>query len=114
MHRPGSWHADGLAADLNHGSNGPIERAQPLIALGETEQRGLAITYARDGTAGSAGAHQNHLHVDVGEWSNLGRGLVRRSPPTRSPAGAAARPAAPGDPVLHSAQARLNRDYPAY
>jgi len=114
VHRPGSWHADGLAADLNHGSNGSAERARLLIALGEAEQRGLAITFARDGTAGSASSHQNHLHVDVGEWSNLGRGLVRHTPPTRSSAAAAARPAAPGGMVLRSVQARLNRDYPAY
>ena len=114
VHRPGSWHADGLAADLNHGSNGPAERARLLVALSEAEHRGLAVTYARDGTAGSASSHQDHLHVDVGEWSNLGRGLVRHTPPESSSAPDTSRSAAPGDPGLRSVQARLNRDYPAY
>lgn len=117
MHRPGSWHADGLAADLNHGPNGSRERERLLVALSEAESLGLAVTYARDGTTGSASSHQHHLHVDVGEWSNLGRGLVRRTPPRRSAATAAPRPRPPGDrgdPVLRSVQTRLNRDYPAY
>lgn len=112
VHRSGSWHADGLAADLNHGPNGAAERARLLVALQEAERVGLAVTFARDGVVGSAASHQNHLHVDVGEWSNLGRGLVRRTPPP--PGAAPARAAATVDPVLRSVQARLNRDYPAY
>lgn len=114
VHRPGSWHGDGLAADLNHGSNGWTERARLLVAVGEAERVGLAVTFSRDGVVGSARTHQNHLHVDVGEWSNLGRGLVRRTPPRGTAAAGAARPGTTADPVLRSVQARLNRDYPAY
>lgn len=114
VHRSGSWHADGLAADLNHGSNGTAERSRLLVALEEAQRLGLAVTFARDGVVGSAAGHQNHLHVDVGEWSNLGRGLVRRTPRRGPAAAVAARPGSPADPLLRSVQARLNRDYPAY
>lgn len=122
VHRAGSWHGDGLAADLNHGTNGAAERAHLLVALAEAERRGLAVTYARDGTVGSARTHQNHLHVDVGEWSNHGRGLVRRTPPTgtaapstgTSPSSTTAATSPQISPSLREVQARLNRDYPAY
>lgn len=119
VHRAGSWHHDGLAADLNHGPDGPVERERLLVALHEAERRGLAVTFARDGTVGSARTHQNHLHVDVGEWSNHGRGLVRRAapapgapaPPTQAPVASSA---GASSPALREVQARLNRDYPAY
>lgn len=114
VHRAGSWHADGLAADLNRGPNGPAERAHLLVALAEAERRGLAVTYARDGTSGSARTHQHHLHVDVGEWSNHGRGLVRRTPPTRATAPSTGAVAPAASASLREVQARLNRDYPAY
>lgn len=79
VHAAGSWHADGLAADINWGTgNPPGERAKLLTALKVAQSMGLAITYARDGTTGTAATHQGHLHVDVGEWSNYGSGTVRR------------------------------------
>lgn len=77
VHVVGSWHYAGLAADINHGPNGPTERTALLRALAVAESLGLAVTYARDGVVGSAANHRNHLHVDVGEWSNYGSGVVR-------------------------------------
>jgi hypothetical protein len=79
VHAAGSFHYDGLAADINWGINSPPgERVHLLAALEVAESMGLALIYARDGTAGAAGNHRTHLHVDVGEWSNYGLGNVRR------------------------------------
>jgi hypothetical protein len=75
VHTQGSWHFDsdgafGKAADLN--KNGPNERNDLVAALDRAQELGLAVIYARDGVAGVAGAHKNHLHVDVGPFSHLG------------------------------------------
>lgn len=79
VHARGSWHNDGLAADINWGAGSPpSERAHLLVALEVAESMGLALIFARDGVAGVAANHRNHLHVDVGEWSNYGDGNVRR------------------------------------
>lgn len=75
VHRAGSWHDDGLAADIN--KNGPNERAQLIQAMTVALSFGLAVIFARDGVAGVARNHQGHLHVDVGEWSNYGSGDIR-------------------------------------
>lgn len=75
VHTRGSWHDDGLAADIN--KNGPRERAELVHALTVAASFGLAVIYARDGIVGVARNHQGHLHVDVGEWSNYGSGNVR-------------------------------------
>lgn len=75
VHTAGSWHADGLAADINR--NGPRERVDLIHAMTVASSFGLAVIFARDGVAGVARNHQGHLHADVGEWSNYGRGDVR-------------------------------------
>lgn len=125
VHKVGSFHYDGLAADINFGANGPAERAKLLVALTKAESMGLAVTYARDGIVGSAATHKNHLHVDVGEWSNYGRGVVRRTPAATGASGANMSVTwlghdkgvlvlgSQGDRV-RALQERLNRDYPAY
>ena len=84
VHTQKSWHNDkdpktgmGLAADINYGANGPAERAKLIVAMHYARSLGLAAIYAWTGTAGVAKNHQNHLHVDVGEWSNIGDGLIR-------------------------------------
>jgi hypothetical protein len=75
VHTNGSWHFDsdggfGKAADIN--KNGPNERADLIEALNRAQELGLAVIYARDGTAGVTATHQGHLHVDVGPFSHLG------------------------------------------
>jgi hypothetical protein len=81
VHALASWHKDGLATDINWGvGNPPAERDKLITAAIVAESMGLALTYARYGTAGSASNHRNHLHVDVGEWSNYGNGNIRRKP----------------------------------
>ena len=84
VHRPGSWHGDGLAADINwRGAGSERQKLLELIPLAEAY--GLGLTFARDGVVGSARTHQGHLHVDVGSWSNYGRGPVRAHRATRKP-----------------------------
>jgi hypothetical protein len=79
VHAASSWHYDGLAADINWGTgNPPGERAHLVVALEVAQSMGLALIFARDGAVGVAANHRNHLHVDVGEWSNYGAGDVRR------------------------------------
>jgi hypothetical protein len=75
VHANGSWHFDkdgvfGKAADIN--KNGPQEREELIEALNRAQELGLGVIYARDGTAGIAGLHKDHLHVDVGPFSHLG------------------------------------------
>ncbi|MEL7977500.1 hypothetical protein AAG589_16675 [Isoptericola sp. F-RaC21] len=78
-HSKNSWHYDGLAADLNYGPAGApaSERTRARTAIKVADSMGLGVIYARDGTAGSAASHRNHVHVDVGTTSNYGRGTVR-------------------------------------
>ena len=75
VHTPGSWHDDGLAADIN--KNGTRERLDLIHAMTVGASFGLAVIFARDGVVGVARNHQGHLHADVGEWSNYGAGDVR-------------------------------------
>lgn len=77
-HSKNSWHYDGLAADLNYGPAGApsSERTRARTAIKVADSMGLGVIYARDGTAGSAASHRNHVHVDVGTTSNYGRGTV--------------------------------------
>lgn len=82
VHRAGSWHGDGLAADINWRGTGS-ERTRLLKLIPLAESYGLALTFARDGVTGSAANHRDHLHVDCGSWSNYGDGPVpvRHTPP---------------------------------
>lgn len=77
VHMDGSWHYKEGAADINFGVNGAVERQKLLALIPLAERLGLAVTFARDGVVGSAAQHKNHLHVDIGGWSNYGRGPVR-------------------------------------
>lgn len=75
VHAPNSWHFDkegrfGKAADIN--KNTGQERRELTLAVERAQELGLAVIYARDGTAGPASGHRNHLHVDVGPFSHLG------------------------------------------
>lgn len=77
-HTKGSWHADregkyGKAADLNKPGGGAAERALLVIAVQRAQELGLGVIFARDGTAGVAGTHRTHAHVDVGPFSHLGK-----------------------------------------
>lgn len=80
VHTAGSWHYDGLAADINWGRPGSpaSERPRLIAALTVAESMGLGLIYARDGVEGAAANHRSHLHVDVGSWSNYGTGDVPR------------------------------------
>lgn len=86
VHMKNSFHYDSSkvggvtvshAADINYGSNGAVERAKLLTAMNEARYRGLSVIFAAEGKVGSAAAHQTHLHVDIGSWSNIGRGDIR-------------------------------------
>lgn len=83
VHRPESWHADGLAADINWRRSGS-ERDKLLELIPVAESFGLGLTFARDGTTGSAATHTSHLHVDVGSYSNYGSGAVPAKGPRPS------------------------------
>ncbi len=82
VHTARSWHYDkdgayGKAADIN--KNGTDERRHLVAAVDRAQELGLAVIYARDGTAGPAAGHRGHLHVDVGPFSHLGtRSFVPR------------------------------------
>ena len=73
-HTRGSWHFDGLAADLNWGPPGTsrAERKRFLYAIDVAQSMGLGVIHAVRGTTGSAASHQTHLHVDCGPSTNLG------------------------------------------
>jgi hypothetical protein len=83
VHTKGSWHDDGLAADLNWGAPGTssAERREFEYAIEVAQSMGLGCIYALKGTAGSASTHRTHLHVDCGPSTNLGDRY------TRTPAG---------------------------
>lgn len=111
VHRPGSWHGDGLAADINW--PGSDERAKLLELIPVAESYGLALTFARDGIEGSAANHRTHLHVDVGEWSNYGKGAVRA---IRSGVSISPMTWGVGSTGVHVTrlQREMNRVFPAY
>lgn len=70
----------GYAADINEnvpGINPPTERALLIRILKIARSLGLAVTFALEGTKGSAAGHKNHLHVDIAQWSNVGLGDER-------------------------------------
>jgi hypothetical protein len=80
VHVAHSWHFDqengfGKAADIN--KNGDDRGAQLTAAVERAQELGLAVIFARDGVTGRAGHHRDHLHVDVGPFSNLGQGGFR-------------------------------------
>lgn len=114
VHRAGSWHGDGLAADINWRGSGS-ERAKLLQLIPVAESYGLGLTFARDGIVGSAANHRGHLHVDCGSWSNYGKGAVRAKKATRKPGTPAARlrKGSRGGKV-RKLQRGLNRVFPAY
>lgn len=112
VHRAGSWHPDGLAADINWRGSGS-ERAKILQLIPAAERYGLGITFARDGIAGSAVNHQNHLHVDCGSWSNYGKGAVRAKRATITVNGNVLQRGSTGARV-GKLQAGLNSVFPAY
>lgn len=74
VHTAGSWHYDGLAADLNYGPPGApaVERDAAAYAIKSAQAFGLGCIYALHGTHGSAATHRDHLHVDVSVSTNLG------------------------------------------
>jgi hypothetical protein len=79
VHAAKSFHYDGLAVDVNWATGSPpSERALLLAALEVAVSMSLAVIFARDGITGAAANHRDHLHADVGEWSNYGAGNVRR------------------------------------
>jgi hypothetical protein len=90
VHGKNSFHYDrdaggkrwGHASDVNligHGANTSVERELLARLMHVARACGLAVTHAYKGTVGSAAGHQNHLHIDVGSWSNIGQGLIRAS-----------------------------------
>jgi hypothetical protein len=83
VHTSGSWHYDGLAADLNWGPVGTstTERKKFKKAIKVARSFGLGVIYALNGTHGSAAGHRTHLHVDCGSSTNLGDAY------TKTPAG---------------------------
>lgn len=89
VHIPGSYHFQrgeyrgvsySKAADINWGPPGATSAeysAMQRKAIPVARSMGLSVIYALHGTVGSAGSHKDHLHVDLGIWSNLGRGAFR-------------------------------------
>lgn len=77
-HAAGSFHYDhnprtgrGHAGDVNWPRAGE-ERAKILsVALPEARRRGLAVTYSQHAHVPN---HDDHLHVDIGTYSNIGYG----------------------------------------
>lgn len=85
-----TWHhwfdnGHALACDVNlNGTNDQTEFAwlkNQVLPL--AKQYGLAVTFPADtngyGIAGHSIGDSLHLHVDCGEWSNVGSGAVRAS-----------------------------------
>lgn len=79
VHAPGSWHYDqekgfGKGMDLNWRRPNSSERRKLTGASAFAIELGLGVIFARDGSVGPASHHQDHAHVDVGTYSNLGKG----------------------------------------
>lgn len=87
VHSPKSFHYDkdgkyGQAADINYGRPGTSASEREMLTYLSVvaESFGLGVIYARYGTVGSAAQHTAHLHVDVGSWTNLGKGPRKPTP----------------------------------
>lgn len=66
------------AADINTaGGASAAERARLALLVPVAQSLGLGVILGLYGTNGPAAAHRGHLHVDVGSYSNLGRGGFR-------------------------------------
>lgn len=81
VHTKGSWHYDqeggyGKGADINHPAGGHVERTHLANAAAVAQSLGLAVIFGQNGADGPTRTHQGHLHVDVGAYSNLGRGQI--------------------------------------
>jgi len=81
VHSKGSFHYDtdgkyGQAADINYPRGGSLERMKLTLAAVIAQSMGLGILYGRDGYVAG---HSTHAHVDIGSYTNLGRGLRKRT-----------------------------------
>ena len=85
IHTSGSYHYDSqtyagkkhsLAADINWPGGGVKEKNKLRAVIPVIQAFGLSIIYARDGIYDAAKFHQDHLHMDVGKFTNLGRKWV--------------------------------------
>lgn len=87
VHSRNSWHYDrdtfagriyGLAADINAASGASsAERSRLALLVPVAQSLGLSVILGLYGVQGAAASHRGHLHVDVGSYSNLGRGGFR-------------------------------------
>lgn len=86
VHAKGSFHYDtqvhagkkqSLAADVNWPGGGATERKKIIAVIPALQSMGISVLFARDGTVGSAAKHKTHAHIDVGEWTNLGKGATK-------------------------------------
>lgn len=78
VHMSNSWHYYHLAADVNWPGGGQEEFEKVRdIAFPLAKQFGLATTVGLEGYVANHSGAMFHLHVDVGEWSNVGHGAFR-------------------------------------
>jgi murein L,D-transpeptidase YcbB/YkuD len=77
VHMPDSWHYKGLAADISWPGPASQRKAKLAELALYAKSQGLAVTHALYGTQGSARGHESHVHVDVAEYENLGKGVVK-------------------------------------
>jgi len=84
VHKSGSFHYDeqtylgklhSKAADINYLYSG--ERTKLVAAVPVIRAFGCSVIYALNGSEGSSAQHKDHIHLDVGEWSNLGTGSFK-------------------------------------
>lgn len=83
-HKPTSWHYDtdgkyGLAADINIGVDGASDYEMRMLKrlIPVAQSLGLGVLVAAYGT--NISGHRDHMHVDCGSYSNLGRGLYKQA-----------------------------------
>lgn len=84
VHNSRSFHYDkdgkyGQAADINIGAAGASEYEMKMLRrlIPVAQSYGLGVLVAAYGT--NITGHRDHLHVDVGSYSNLGRGSYRQA-----------------------------------
>lgn len=84
VHNPRSFHYDkdgkyGLAADINIGAAGASDYEMRMLKrlIPVAQSLGLGVILAAYGT--NVVGHRDHMHVDVGSYSNLGRGTFRQA-----------------------------------